>query len=176
MEKISQLMDGELGEHESRLQIRRLDQDGELVQTWATYHLIRDVLRDEAGIGAGFAQRVCERLQHEPALAAPHTRLVARVVRHPLPIAAAVAGLAIVGWLALTQPLPVARAPSPMAQSPSPPVSKEAARETPQPLALAQGQMNEYLLAHQEYSPTTVMQGVASYVRTVSNEDPESSR
>ncbi len=92
MEKISQLMDGELGEHESHIQIRRLEQDGVLVQTWATYHLIRDVLRDEAGIDAGFAQRVCERLRHEPTLAAPHTRLVARVVRHPLPIAAAVAG------------------------------------------------------------------------------------
>ncbi len=176
MEKISQLMDGELGEHESRLQIRRLEQDGGLVQNWATYHLIRDVLRDEAGIGAGFAQRVCERLQHEPAVAAPHTRLVARVARHPLPIAAAVAGVAIVGWLALTQPLPVARAPSLMAESAAPPASKEAARALPRPLALADAQMNEYLLAHQEYSPTTAMQGVASYVRTVSNEDPDSSR
>ncbi len=176
MEKISQLMDGELGEHESRLQIRRLEQDGELVQNWATYHLIRDVLRDEAGIGAGFAQRLCERLEHEPALAAPHTRLVARVVRHPLPLAAAVAGLAIVGWLALTQPLPLARAPSLIAESAPPPANKEAPRALPRPLALADGQMNEYLLAHQEYSPTTAMQGVASYVRTVSNEDADSSR
>ena len=176
MEKLSQLMDGELGEHESRLQIRRLEQDGELVQTWATYHLIRDVLRDEAGIGAGFAQRVCERLQHEPAVVAPHTRLVARVVRHPLPIAAAVAGVAIVGWLALSQPPPVAKPPSLMTESAAPPASKEVARAVPRPLAPADGQMSEYLLAHQEYSPTTAMQGVASYVRTVSNEDPDSSR
>jgi len=176
MEKISQLMDGELGEHESRLQIRRLEQDGELVQAWATYHLIRDVLRDEAGIGAGFAQHVCERLQHEPAVVAPYTRGIARAVRHTLPLAAAVAGVAIVGWLALTPPPPAVKAPSLMTESAPLAVSKEAPRAVPRPLAPADGQMNEYLLAHQEYSPTTAMQGVASYVRTVSNEDPDSSR
>ena len=100
MEKISQLMDGELGEHESRLEIRRLEHDEELVQTWATYHLIRDVLRDEAGAGTGLAARVCERLQHEPAILSPHTRLTARAARHALPMAATVAGVAVVAWLA----------------------------------------------------------------------------
>jgi sigma-E factor negative regulatory protein RseA len=176
MERISQLMDGELGAHESRLQLRRLEQDGELVQAWATYHLIRDVLRDEAGVSAGFAQRVCDRLRQEPAVIAPQSRLIAGVVRHRLPLAAAVAGIAIVGWLALTPLPPVARAPSLMTENAVPPAGKEAPRAVPRPVALADAQMNEYLLAHQEYSPTTAIQGVASYVRTVSNEDPDSSR
>src|SRR6185295_14744527 len=78
MEKVSQLMDGELGEQESRLEIRHLEQDEALIQAWATYHLIRDVLRDEAGAGAGLAARVCERLQHEPVVVAPRARLTAR--------------------------------------------------------------------------------------------------
>jgi sigma-E factor negative regulatory protein RseA len=176
MEKISQLMDGELGAHESRVQIRRLEQDGELAQAWATYHLIRDVLRDEADIGAGFAQRVCERLRHEPPVVAPHARQLITRARHTLPLAAAVAGVAIVGWLALTPPRPAVRAPSLITENTAPAASQEAPRAVPRPVALADGQVNEYLLAHQEYSPTTAMQGVASYVRTVSNEDPDSSR
>ena len=32
--------------------------------------------------------------------------------------------------------------------------------------------MNEYLVAHQEFSPSTAMQDVASYVRTVSADEP----
>jgi len=177
MEKISQLMDGELGPHESRLQIGRLEQEGGLAEAWATYHLIRDVLRDEAGIGAGVAQHVCERLRHEPAVVAPYSRFVPRVVLHSLPLAAAVAGVAIVGWLALTPPPPSGRTPSAVAEGSAPSLSNEAPpRAVPRPLALADAQVNEYLLAHQEYSPTTAMQGVASYVRTVPNEDPDSSR
>jgi negative regulator of sigma E activity len=100
MKKISQLMDGELGEHESRLEIRRLEHDEGLVQAWQTYHLIRDVLRDEAGAGAGLAARVCERLQQEPAIVAPHTRLTARAARYSLPMAATVAAVALLAWLA----------------------------------------------------------------------------
>jgi len=177
MEKISQLMDGELDSRETRLQIRRLEQEGELTQAWSTYHLIRDVLRDEAGVGAGFAQRLCERLEQEPAVLAPHhSRLVAQALRHRLPMAAALAGVAIVGWLALAPPLAGLRGPAPVAETAPAASGKEAPRATPRPLASADRQMNEYLLAHQQYSPSTAMQGVASYVRTVLNEDPDSSR
>lgn len=173
MEKISQLMDGELGEHERRLEILRLEHDEGLVQTWATYHLIRDVLRDEAGAGAGLAQRVCERLQHEPTVMAPHTRLAARAARYSLPMAAAVAGVAVVAWLAfLSQPQldkklveTVPGATPGGIVAPVPPV-----------LTLAKGEMSRYLEAHQEFSPTTAMQGVGSYVRTVWNEDSDPPR
>ena len=53
MEKISQMMDGELDDIECRLQIHRLGQDAALAQSWETFHLIRDVLRDEASTGEG---------------------------------------------------------------------------------------------------------------------------
>jgi sigma-E factor negative regulatory protein RseA len=170
MKRISQLMDGELGEHESRLEIRRLEHEEELVQAWATYHLIRDVLRDEADAGAGLAARVCERLRHEPAIVSPHTRLTARAARYALPMAATVAGVAVVAWLAffsqphqdngkLTENVPPATMPNPV--------------PTPTPV---KGEMNRYLVAHQEFSPTTAMQGVGSYVRTVWNEDSDPPR
>jgi sigma-E factor negative regulatory protein RseA len=172
MEKVSQLMDGELGEHEARLEILRLEHDEGLVQAWATYHLVRDVLRDEAAAGAGLAARVCERLQHEPTVVAPRTRLAARAARYSLPMAATVAGVAVVAWLAFSsQPHPdriaenAPRATPNQSASPAPPV--------PTPV---KGEMNEYLLAHQEFSPTTAMQGVGSYVRTVWNEDSDPPR
>jgi sigma-E factor negative regulatory protein RseA len=174
MDKISQLMDGELDEQESRLQIARLEQNAGLVQTWAAYHLIRDVLRDDAHAADGLAQRVCQRLEQEPTLVAPHTRLRARVVRHSLPMAAVAAGVAVVVWLALGSPPDQGTARSPIAQSTPPAATNDAKRVVPPVSDRANRQMNEYLLAHQEFSPTTAMQGWASYVRTVSNEDPDS--
>jgi len=47
----------------------------------------------------------------------------------------------------------------------------------PRPVAAAhQGRVNEYLMAHQEYSPSTILQGVAPYVRTVAATDDGSER
>jgi sigma-E factor negative regulatory protein RseA len=169
MEKISQLMDGELSEHESRLEIRRLEHDEGLVQTWATYHLIRDVLRDEADAGAGLAARVCERLQREPTILAPRIRFAAGAITRPLRIAAAVAGVGVVAWLAFSSQLPQDNTRT--AEAGKPP--REIADPAPRP---AKGEMNKYLLAHQEFSPTTAMQGVGSYVRTVWNEDSDPTR
>jgi len=40
------------------------------------------------------------------------------------------------------------------------------------PAASVDGQVRDYMLAHQEFSPSTAMQGVASYVRTVSEDTP----
>jgi sigma-E factor negative regulatory protein RseA len=173
MEKISQLMDGELGEQESRVQIRRLEQDEGLVQTWATYHLIRDVLRDEAGAGSGLAQRVCERLQREPTVLAPRLRLAAGAVSQPLRIAAAVAGVAVVAWLAFSTQAPKDK----MAEGPSIAQTQDRVIPSAPPVVtMAKAEMNRYLQAHQEFSPTTAMQGVGSYIRTVSNEDSDSPR
>jgi sigma-E factor negative regulatory protein RseA len=175
MDKISQLMDGELGEQASRLEIRRLEQDETLIQAWATYHLIRDVLRDEAGAGAGLAARVCERLQHEPVVFAPRARLTARAVRYSLPMAATVAGVAVVAWLAFfSQPQQDSRK---IAENVAHPTSSESVAAVPATVrAPVKGEMNRYLLAHQEFSPTTAMQGVGSYVRTVWNEDSDLAR
>lgn len=162
--RISQLMDGELDQAEGVLEIRRLEQDEALIQEWATYHLIRDVLRGEAGIGAGLAERVCERLQDEPAILSPRFKLPAQPSRYALPIAAAVAGVALVAWLAFFSG--THQGGTPLEQrftlSPTTPPDKDA--------------MSRYLVAHREFSPMTAMQGGGSYVRTVWNEDPDPAR
>jgi sigma-E factor negative regulatory protein RseA len=175
MEKVSQLMDGELDEHGAHLEIGRLELDADLVEAWGTYHLIRDVLRDDTCTCSDFARRLSQRLEQEPTVVAPHTRLSSRLTRYSLPLAAAVAGVAVVGWLAFSSQSRVHTA-APIARNAPAAATKEAPRP---PLAIpapANGQMNDYLLAHQEFSPTTAMQGVASYVRTVSNEDLDSPR
>ena len=172
MEKISQLMDGELEERAARLEIRRLGSDQSLVQAWGTYHLIRDVLRDDLRIGSDFESRLRQQLEAEPTVVAPHTRFASRVVRHTLPLAATVAAVAVVGWLALSSP--PRPAPSPIAAHPASDLgAKEPARLAS---GSASGEMGDYLLAHREFSPTTAIQGVASYVHTVSNEDRDPAR
>jgi sigma-E factor negative regulatory protein RseA len=174
MERISELMDGEFGEQESRLEIRRLEHDEGLIQAWATYHLIRDVLRDEAGVGTGLAARVCERLQHEPTVLAPRARFAASALNRPLRIAAAVAGVGVVAWIALSSQLHQSTIKTAEIVPPKPPIA--IVDPAPPPPLLAKGEVNKYLLAHQEFSPTTAMQGVGSYSRTVWNEDSDPPR
>jgi sigma-E factor negative regulatory protein RseA len=74
--------------------------------------------------------------------------------------------VAVVGWIALSQTLaPGTPANPPIAQAPA------ASTETvPSTLASvsSEGKMNEYLIAHQEFSPSTAIQGLAPYIRSVS--------
>jgi len=154
MERISAFMDGELEDHEAAAQVRRLKEDLDLRVAWDTYHLIGDAMRGEAGYASGLAVKVKARLASEPTVVAPKARMPERNVRRlALSAAAAVAGVALVAWLTLFD-------------SPLAPQSQLAA--TP-----ANGAVNDYLLAHQQFSPNTAMQGVASYVRTVSGQNTE---
>jgi sigma-E factor negative regulatory protein RseA len=171
MDKISQLMDGELGRRESKAQIARLESDVALARSWEAYHVIRDALRHEAELPPDFSHRLHERLMDEPTVIAPHTRLAHRAVRYTLPLAAGVAGVTLVAWLAL-QFQEAGRPGSPMVASRQPAADVGTARPPAAGVADASvsngGAVNDYLTAHQEFSPSTAMQGLASYVRTVS--------
>jgi sigma-E factor negative regulatory protein RseA len=82
-------------------------------------------------------------------------------LRFALPLAAAVMGMAAVGWVALSlnapQPLELAAKPRPSNQQVVP-----VAEQSPS------GALKEYLVAHQAHSPSGGIQGVAPYVRSVS--------
>ena len=169
MEKISQLMDGELGRWESRAQIKRLESDEVLAQSWETYHLIGDALRREADLSSDFARKLHERLGSEPTVIAPHMRLSHRAVRYTLPVAAGVAGVTLVAWLALSFQgalQPGAGPGASVVASREPGVSRAAPSQ-----AKPGAGVNDYLTAHQEFSPSTAMQGLASYVRAVSTDE-----
>jgi hypothetical protein len=94
-----------------------------------------------------------------------------------LPLAAGFGGIALVAWLAASLH-PFTQQPGPALAAKEPvPVSRDlAALGGPDVPASVQGVAGEYLRAHQEFSSTVAMQGVASYARTVSLEEGDASR
>ena len=177
-EKISQLMDGELEESDTARAVSALRDEGEGRQAWRAYHLIGDALRDTRTLSPDFAERMAARLAGEPTVLAPAASAPPERSwrRHFMPAAAGLAAVGFVGSVAFLVPLqepslvtqPVAQVPQ---VRPTPAaVATEPAR-VPLPLAA-----DDYLLAHQGYSPRNLLQGVAPYVRTVSGQALEGRR
>ena len=161
-DRISALMDGELDDRSAADLIGNVHGDREGAEAWRTYHVIRDALRGTAPLSADFTARVAWKLADEPTVLAPRrTRPEAKPRWFTLSAAAAsLAAVAFVGWMAFGtgQPVPV---PAPVAQvQPQPAI-------VPLPSAT-----NDYLLAHQGFSPRVSLQGMAPYVITVA-EHPE---
>src|SRR5687768_16703957 len=155
-DSISAFMDGELDDRAAGEVIHALGRD-EARDAWRTYHLIGDALRDGRLLSAGFTERVARQLAAEPILHAP-----GRLQPQPrtwYALAASVAAVALVGWLAFA---PQQTAVAPLAQQLPPP----AAAVKPNIVPLPNG-TNDYLLAHQAFSPKVSLQGMAPYVRTV---------
>jgi sigma-E factor negative regulatory protein RseA len=162
MDRISALMDGELDAHAAHQEYARLRQDGALRETWDTFHLIGDVLRGDAMLSDGFAARFAARLAQEPTVLAPRRLPARRPVVYAFSAAASLSAIGLVAWVALSVGNP-AVPPSQTAQAPA------AAAAAPQIASVPnEGQMNEYLLAHQGVSPSTAIQGLAPYIRSVS--------
>ncbi len=167
MERISAFMDGEAAHTETQQAVQGLKHDDESNETWATFHLIGDMMRGDPLLRDDFMARFHARMEQEPTQLAPRVTW-RKSASFALSAAASISAIAIVLMLVLSDnPLqpqtPLAAAP----RSEAPPIV--ASRAQARPLAAAsQGKVNEYLMAHQEYSPSTVLQGVAPYVRTVS--------
>lgn len=176
-EKISALMDGELDSADAAREIARFKQpgvrDAARHVAWNTYHAIGDALRGEPAVSQAFATRLAERLAQEPTVLAPRVRWPRAVQPYALSAAASVAAVAVVGWVALNvlnadvAPGTLAQAPAGKAAEVAPSTSASPSRV--EPVALAPEHVHEYLLAHQGISPTTAIQGVTPYIRTVSN-------
>lgn len=172
MERVSALMDGELEGAEASDQLKRMRHDPELRSAWETYHVIGDVLRGHGVLSPGFAERVAARIEREPAILAPRRLGGRSAARVALALAASVCGVAVVAWLALYNPTRSGEPPL-VADNQNKPSSAQAAPE-PVPRAVpAAIAVNEYLLAHQQFSPRTALQGVASYMLTVSAQGVE---
>jgi sigma-E factor negative regulatory protein RseA len=168
MEKISAFMDGELEGMEAGGQVARLKDDPRLRASWDTYHLVGDTLRGEKlSLSRDFTANVSARLAEEPTVLAPRRRipLQATVRRFALPVAASVGGMALVAWLAVFN--------NPFAPPKENLAVKQPAAVEEMKTQVANGEVNDYLLAHQQFSSSTRLQGVASYVRTVSGPNTE---
>lgn len=174
MDKLSALMDGELDEVEARGELARLKERPELQELWSAFHLIGDALRGEGVLSPGFSERVARRLADEPAVLAPQRRPARKLVTYALSAAASLSAVAMVAWVALSGSTLTTVAPSQIARAP---VAAPAARSTPQMVNLPNdGRMNEYFLAHQGFSPSTAIQGVTPYIRSVAARQPSTSR
>jgi sigma-E factor negative regulatory protein RseA len=168
MDRISAFMDGETKQHETEQVILHLKQHQEHLESWHTFHLIGDAMRGAPMLRNDFTTRLRSRLQQEPTVLAPRLRW-RKPLNFALSAAASLAAVAVVLTLVtfdnpLKPPVPIAKAPQPAVP---PQVAQAVARPHPAP-AVNQGNINEYLMAHQEFSPSTALQGFAPYVRTVS--------
>lgn len=168
MDRISAFMDGETRQHETEQVILHLRQNEEHLESWHTFHLIGDAMRGEPPLANDFAMRVRSRLAQEPTVLAPRLRW-RKPLHFALSAAASLAAVAVVLTLVtfdnpLKPQAPVAAAP----QSTPVQVVQDGTRPHPVPAA-NQTRVNEYLMVHQEFSPSTAWHGVAPYVRSVSS-------
>ncbi|MDB5865342.1 MAG: Anti-sigma-E factor RseA [Betaproteobacteria bacterium] len=174
MDGISALMDGELDEHPARHEIARLKNDPELRDRWDTFHLVGDALRGEPMMSAGFSAAFAQRLAAEPTVLAPRraSRQAKRVTTYALSAAASVSAAALVAWVAMSGPnadsMLAGRGTDARLESAG---STSGASAIPASVSI-DGTMNEYFLAHQGFSPSTAIQGLAPYIRTVSATRP----
>lgn len=165
--EISALMDDELDPDAASRCLQRLKQDPDLVQGWRDYHLIGDALRGE--LRPSFDARFAQRLAAEPTVLAPRAVRAANGSRWTavLSAAAGVAAVAVAAWVAL--PPGGSDNPAAVALKTASPEASSMVAQAGQKVPVAVG-VEDYLLAHQRFSPASNMQGVAPYVRTVSAE------
>jgi sigma-E factor negative regulatory protein RseA len=175
MDRISAFMDGEARPAETKLSILRLKQSDECCEAWTTFHLIGDVMRGDPPLRNDFMARFHARMEEEPTQLSP--RMIWRKsAKFALSAAASLVAVAVVLALVLAdnplKPQPqIAAAP----KSASSVVAQAPVQPRPVPAA-NQGRINEYLMAHQEFSPSTAFQGVAPYARTVAETHDGSAR
>lgn len=172
-DQLSALMDGELDDADSRQAFATLARDPQARRAWHDYHLLGAALRNEPYLATDLTAKVMAALEDEPVVLAP--RNLARSGRADkghgwMALAASMAGVAFVGWIALAPPSSTKTSGAMVAAMKTPPVvvaesgTAQAAR------------LQEYLVAHQAHSPSMSPQGGNRYVRTVSAQRLEGGR
>lgn len=154
-QEISALMDGEMFEDQADTLLDKLKRHPAEQQDWENYHLIGDALRQPDHICKSFQKSFHERLQAEPTVIAPYKRTTQRVRNFALSAVASVLALALVAWLSIQ----VGSGPAPQIAS--------VQQDNISAIRPASAQVDDYLMAHQEYSPNADIHGAASYIRAV---------
>jgi sigma-E factor negative regulatory protein RseA len=154
-QEISALMDGEMFEDQAEVFFDKLKRHPETRQHWESYHLIGDALRQPDHICKSFGKSFHERLQAEPVVFAPHNRTSQRIRNFALSAVASVMALALVAWLSLQ-----------VGNEPAPQVAAVQAGNSAA-MRPVSAQTDDYLMAHQEFSPSADVHGAASYIHAV---------
>ncbi|MBA2658611.1 MAG: sigma-E factor negative regulatory protein [Nitrosospira sp.] len=175
-DEISALMDGELDAGDAAGVITQLKKTDELSDAWTVYHLISDALGQSEVRPANIARHVSARLASEPTVLAP--RPLVRRKSRAFAVAASITAAAVIGWMNVQT---TDRPPATLA------ANQQTPQSTPKPAlpavsvasvaAPAPEQINDYLLAHRQFSPSTAMHGVAPYMmRTVAESRENTAR
>ncbi|GIZ51063.1 sigma-E factor negative regulatory protein [Noviherbaspirillum aridicola] len=188
-EQVSALADGELDDAQLDLALAAL-RDGDARADWELYHRIGDALRSEevadVSLSEGFSARLAARLEAEPTIIAPAPVVQAAATvsarrRWALPGLAAAAAMASIAFVATPQLMVALNGggPATAAAEPALAEAKTAAPVVPvavvgsvaEPAVTDSGavvlrdpHIDDYLLAHQRFSPSVYSS--AQYARS----------
>ncbi|TVO65786.1 sigma-E factor negative regulatory protein [Denitromonas ohlonensis] len=169
-ERISALLDGNLDAQAVEPVLNSVGESADVRRQWDHYCLIGDALRNEPELSCDLSVRVMASLAQEPTVLAPlasrpptSASPLGKSWGKLLPLAASVAGVAVVGWLAIPQSTDTSViqmasvAPQPLMAS-----AVETNRQDREPL-------RAYLFAHQSLANQGAIPAVAPFVRTVAD-------
>lgn len=131
-EQISALMDNDLALEDAEYLMTALKANGEAAKSWATYHLIGDVMRGNKVLRHDTTASIMQEIAKQPTVLAPKPSLI-KNKQVAFSVAASVAAVFFVGLVVLHQQ------------------SQEASVA---PIEIAQAMPAEYLRAHQSMSPS----------------------
>lgn len=156
-EQISALIDDEIAIEDAMHLIASMQSSKQTADTWSQYHMIGDAMRGSLVLSKGFKQNLMHKLDQEPTVLAPQSaqKKAGKVaeLKDKLPekwsIAASVAAVMVVGWMAMHQLQTGNQVP---------------AFEMAQANVAEQAIPNEYLAAHQSSAPSVS----SYYIQSVS--------
>jgi sigma-E factor negative regulatory protein RseA len=155
---ISALMDGELFEDDAATLLNKLKKNPQESREWSTYHLIGDALRQPDHVCRDISVSFHERLLAEPVVFAPRRQVTQKAKYFALSAAASIMALALVAWMSMQAGI-----------EPAPKIATAQPQTNVMPTALSSSNnVNDYVLAHQEFSPSTEVRGATSYIHYVS--------
>lgn len=163
-ERISAIVDGELGPQEREDTLRRISRDPDLGEIWHRYHLFGAAFRNEpVYYRSGLAEKIVERIDSEPLVSLAYRRYRSARWLVPVALAASIAGIAVSG-LSLFGTGEGSRD-----------IASRTKVETPQRMNKWEtsdpGQedaLNAFLVEHGEFTQTSGMNGLTAYAKFVS--------
>ena len=178
LERLSALVDDELSPHDIAGEVRKLNLNEEARQRWSSYHLIGDAMRREVGpaYSTSLAQSISQRLQDEPVVMAPAALKTKGSGRRK-----AFTGVAVAASLAAVAMVMTPQLINQEGSAPQPVVAEQQQTE-PRTYFVAQdgtrwellkkpaveSRLNNYLVNHQERSPSSNIKGIMPYATFVS--------
>lgn len=188
-EKLSALMDGELGEAESQKLLSQLKTDKDLRAAWGRYHLAGSVLREEAThisdtkLADSLAKRVAKEIENEPQILVPRNWLRhsnRKITKKKIigmvgsfAIAASVAAIAIISLQVETteqrsQQNIAKQSPANLNSISTSDFIRASGTRWKKGTTKTEKVLNMYLVEHGEFTPSSNFKGMMSYGRIVS--------